>query len=132
MNKERLLKLAEHLRKPETADHFDMSGFVFNNEPISFSFEEEYDNLLNLNTKCGTVGCIAGHTVHLFFNELDEKIRNNPKYLSDNGFRIAEELLDLDFDQSENLFFTWNDDGERRDNIAAAKRIEKLVETGEI
>lgn len=111
LNVERLRQLAEHLRKPETADHFNMVCFL-----SSPGFPKEAGELLK---SCGTVGCIAGHAAALF----------KPKTASRDVPEVARCLLGLTPGQAECLFLNW-DGTYTTDNWYAAKVIDHLADTG--
>lgn len=118
MNKDRLLQVKQAIL--DNPDHFDMS-FWFNS-----------DSIRGLG-KCGTVGCIAGWTCHLFANEC--KGFNLDYVLSDksNTSSIAAELLDLTEEEAEYLFHEANWSKRLWDKATpeeAAKVIDDLIENG--
>jgi hypothetical protein len=85
---QRLKLLAEHLRKPENFQRFDMKwtiyGPIIDRSSVAKAFNE-----------CGTVGCFAGHAVWLF----------NPVCSTSANLLVeAQQLLDLSKKEADKLF----------------------------
>ena len=113
MNKERLLLLAEHLEKPETAEHFDLSYYFYRASP-----HEDVGTSIHL---CGTTACVAGHAIALFSPEY--------KPTPQSAFWAAVRVLDLEEETACNLFLNWDDNYSAAE---AARVVRHLAETGEV
>lgn len=114
MNKERMLALADHLEKPETAEHFDMFDYL-QFPGTAKTFGEAINN-------CGTMACCAGHAVALFAPETPIRSRY-VRYPDPNPADMARSLLGLTSDQATSLFHR----GLGRNNKEAAADIRAMV-----
>ena len=108
--------------------------------------QEEATDLKGMHT-CGTEGCLAGWAVAKEGYSLQQGGSNvlkvsgrgknkKVKNLRTNAHNFARKVFDLTPEQADNLFLPWSDKTEwwskfRHTPKGAAKRIMKLVETGE-
>ena len=124
MNKERILQLADHLEKPETVEHFNMTTFVSASKAGYIPSEAPIGELIN---NCGTTACIAGHA-HVLFAPMNAWV--------DIDFPQSCELLGIDDRRAYDLFrhfYIPTKDGKREvTNLDAAKVLRNHVETGEV
>jgi hypothetical protein len=106
MNINNLTLLANHLRKPETAAHFDLEYYHTPSEqPLN---------------SCGTVGCIAGHAVF---------VARTSTY---DYFGEAERWLGLTYRQALDLFTPTDINYADVTASKAADVIDHLIATGEV
>jgi hypothetical protein len=125
MNRDNCLALAAHLRKPTTADHFDMNDYIILGGAYDALSDEE-QNALTLKQAvalCDSFGCIAGHAAVLA----------QPDSTNFEGvWETASTYLDLEWEQADELFqpevTNWNG----ITNLIAADVVEHLANTGEI
>lgn len=112
MNKERLLKIAEHLEKGQLIHkHFDFNQY--NSIQYNNRFSQEYNE-----KGCGTLGCAIGEFPAIFPNDWEFRPYNNFEFLpriidtSDINFRLltlptfqeAQSYLDISEREAEILF----------------------------
>jgi hypothetical protein len=124
MNVENLRVLAAHLRKPTTADHFNMHDWVtVDDDAADDAFEGEL-NVTQTFAFCETTGCIAGHAVLLFA----------PYDGIDTVEERARDFLGLSHAQADALFIPTDafENWGGITNIDAANVVERLAETGEV
>lgn len=119
LHKDRLLKLAAHLRRPETAAHFDQCHWAADARGLLLSIDSG-DEARSLIQNCGTTMCIAGHAICLFAD-------SDPiKYIAE----TAQELLGLSKEQAFDLFL--KSANCIKSNLEAADMVERLALTGEV
>lgn len=126
MNKDRIRQLAEHLRKPETAGHFNMEyfcGTIPDGETRGASVGEVIH-------ACGTVACIAGHALALF-----APMTEITGWMVDAGA----EALEIDDEEVTDALFTPEGlemgngvNAYKATNLQAARVLDHLAETGEV
>lgn len=129
MNKERILKLADHIEKMAYTGPDDAGSGDY---PDDFNAETPTFNMAFYMNSCETAGCIAGWAAHLFGKKSDKPIYDHAD--------VAAKVLGLD----------WNEHGEFTESTPhklfyptlcshnqytpqeAAQVLRELAETGEV
>lgn len=120
MNVERIRQLADHLRAPATAAHFDIDNWLC--VPHGDEADRPIGEVIHT---CGTVACIAGHAVALF--------RPTERFGEAFIWDAASKLLGLTTEESTHLFLPHS--GPTSFDITAeqaAAVLDHLADTGEI
>ena len=124
MNKEKLLKLAEHI---ESLNHIPIKAIrgisvqnIIDGEKIdAFNMEDWL-----VSAQCGTAGCIAGHAIYLFQNDIPDGSGQRSTMCT------AQKILCLDWYEAEHLFLPGEDSTRGDITPAQAANVLRLVADG--
>lgn len=125
MNIERIQGVMEFIEFGEEDDHnghsFDMHCWSSKTDILGWDFDE-----------CGTTLCIGGTAIHLYATD-DQKrqLQHQEADLFRAPSTVARELLDLDPQQAQNLFY-WTGGGEEPTAEVAVNTLQNLIDTGEV
>jgi hypothetical protein len=138
MDKERVLKLAAHIRTPQVKRHFNINNWLRAEVPVSGPDIQKGVNwskgvtIGEVANECGTVMCGAGHCVALFRPKFKLQVMPSGRVLAGDIPDMAEELLDLTEEQADALFKPRLDMWSLVTPQVFADTLEHLAETGEV